>query len=157
MRTIPVACMRSHKSRRTFCATVRDEWLLFPAILCLSVIVTAATERAQALESRNILVINEIRPVNTATALVTQQLLSQLASRPDFQTQFYIESLDSTLFDDRYSESRIVAALVEQYRGRKIDVIVAMGPTGIWFLGCVAESFFSGVPVVIWGGLNRGH
>ena len=102
---------------------------------------TASILRAQAPQRKNVLVINEVGPVHPATALVTHQLLSQLASSSDFQTEFYIESLDSTLFDDRDSESMIEAPLVEQYRGRKIDVIVPMGPTVSRFLGGVADSF----------------
>jgi hypothetical protein len=64
--------------------------------------------------SKTVLVINEVGPAYPAASLVTHQLLSQLASSPSFQTEFYVESLDSTLFDDQYSESRIEAALIEQ-------------------------------------------
>ena len=43
------------------------------------------------------------------------------------------------------------SSCVEEYQGRKIDVIVAMGPRPIKFTSRFANSFFPGVPVIFGG------
>ncbi len=108
------------------------------------------TARAQTPIWKSILIINEVGLAHPASALVTQQVMSRLAADRRFQTEFYVESLDSPLFSDGAPQQLVEARLIAKYEKRNIDVIVAMGPAPIRFL---AEhgNFLPNVPVVFCG------
>jgi signal transduction histidine kinase len=97
------------------------------------------------------LIINEVGLAHPASALITRELMSQLAARPDYQVEFYIESLDSVLLTDEASQEKAESLLVEHYKNYRLDVIVVMGPAAIKFLSRVSSTFHPEVPVVICG------
>src|SRR5271157_6663729 len=94
----------------------------------------ASIAKAQAPARKNVLIINEVGLTHPASALVTEQVMSRLSADPRYQTEFYVESLDSPLFSSDTRQQDVEAGLLQKYENRKIDVIVVMGPTPILFL-----------------------
>lgn len=117
----------------------------------VSVVLLASAASAQTPVRKNVLIINEVGLAHPASALVTEQVMSRLAADPRYQTEFYVESLDSPLFSDKTPQQDIEAGLVQKYENRRIDVIVAMGPAPIRFLSRSSETFLPGVPIVFCG------
>src|SRR5208337_583044 len=119
--------------------------------VCLSVLLVASIAKAQAPVRKNVLIINEVGLAHPASALVTEQVMSRMAADPRYQTEFYVESLDSPLFSQETSQEDIETGLLRDYGGRRIDVIVAMGPAPIRFLSHFSETFLPDVPIVFCG------
>jgi signal transduction histidine kinase len=84
--------------------------------------------------------------------------MSQLEGNRDYEVEFYIESLDSTLFGEK-GQRGAESLLVQQYQNYKLDAIVAVGPEAIKFLSRVSGSFLPDVPVVFCGSTEEqaGH
>jgi signal transduction histidine kinase len=119
--------------------------------VCLSVLLVASAAKAQTPVRKNVLIINEVGLAHPASALVTEQVMSRLAADPRYQTEFYVESLDSPLFSQEASQQGTEAGLLQKYEKRRIDVIIAMGPAPIRFLSNFSETFLPGVPIVFCG------
>ena len=111
-------------------------------MLCLIVLLVASIAQAQAPAPvrKNVLILNEVGLAHPASALVTEEVMSRLAADHRYQTEFYVESLDSPLFSNETQQRDIESGLLQKYENRKVDVIVAMGPAPIRFL-----SHFSGL------------
>jgi len=77
--------------------------------------------------------------------------MSVLAADPRYQTEFYVESIDSPLFSQEASQQDIEAGLIQKYKNRRIDLIIAMGPAPIRFLSQYSETFLPDVPIVFCG------
>src|SRR5271166_3750497 len=120
-------------------------------VLCVVVVLVASIAMAQAPVRKNVLIINEVGLTHPASALVTEQVMSRLSADPRYQTEFYVESLDSPLFSSDTRQQDIEAGLLQKYENRKIDVIVAMGPAPILFLLHFSETFLPDVPIVFCG------
>ena len=118
---------------------------------CLSVLLAASTAKAQIPARKVVLIINEVGLAHPASAVVTENVMSRLAADPRYQTEFYVESLDSPLFSQEASQKDLEAAVLQQYENRKIDVIIAMGPAPIRLLSKVSETFLPDVPIVFCG------
>lgn len=103
--------------------------------------------------------ITEVGVAHRAAASITESLVSNLSTAQEYQIEFYSENLDTPAFADEASQQRVEKLLVEEYQGRKIDVIVAMGPRPIRFMSHFASSFLPGVPVVFGGSTEQqgGH
>ena len=123
--------MRASVTHPCFYQAARTRHFSFPAICFFSLLLAALTAFSQTPLKRNVFIINEVGLANPAVALVTQQLMSQLASSAVYQTEFYVESLDSTSLGDEASLRNIERLLVQEYQDRKLDVIVTMGPSSI--------------------------
>ena len=121
------------------------------SIVWLSVVLLASDANAQAPVRKNVLIINEVGLAHPAVALVTEEVMSRLAADPRYQTEFYVESLDSPLFSNQTPQQDIEAELVQKYENRKIDAIVATGPAPISFLLRNSETFLPNVPIVFCG------
>lgn len=100
---------------------------------------------------KNVLIITEVGTSHRAAALITQSLVAAVSPNQEYQVEFYQENLDTPAFADEASQRRIERLLAEEYDGRKIDVIVAMGPRPIMFVSRFAGTFFPNVPVVFGG------
>src|SRR5271166_262468 len=120
-------------------------------VLCVVVVLVASIAMAHAPVRKDVLIINEVGLVHPASALVTEQVMSRLSADPRYQTEFYVESLDSPLFSSDTRQQDIEAGLLQKYENRKIDVIVAMGPAPILFLLHFSETFLPDVPIVFCG------
>jgi ABC-type uncharacterized transport system substrate-binding protein/two-component sensor histidine kinase len=117
-------------------------------LLCLLVPLASASQNPFR---KTVLIINDAGLAHPASALVTERVMSSLTADLRYQAEFYVESLDSTLFSDEDSQKESEAELVQQYGDRKIDVIVAVGPEPVRFLSRVSETFLPGTPVVFCG------
>jgi len=140
--------MRGTSSRRLhlrWCAAaVISFLLLFPFVS------TASSPPIR----KNVLIITEVGVTHRAAALITDSLVPALSTNPQYQVEYYTENLDTPAFADEASQQRLEKLLVEEYQGRRIDVIVAMGPRPIMFTSRFANTFFPDVPVVF-GGSTR--
>ena len=141
------ACVTFHR----FSPAARRRLLPLSAIVYVSLLMSASALFSQVPIRKNILIINEVGLTYPASALITQQIMSQLASSSTYRTEFYVESLDSTSFADEASQRNVEDLLVEKYRDRNLDVIVAMGPAPIRFLTGFSKKFLPDVPVVFCG------
>jgi signal transduction histidine kinase len=133
-------------------------WFVVAALSCSSLLSALAVANSTPPRRKTVLILNEVGLAHPASAVVTRELMSQLEGNRDYEVEFYIESLDSTLFGEegtREAES----LLVKQYQNYKVDAIVAMGPEAIKFLSRVSGSFLPDVPIVFCGSTEEqaGH
>ena len=126
-------------------------WCAAPVVLVTLLLPSASSGTSNAPASKSILVITEVGVTHRAAASITESLLAALSSNQEYQVEFYSENLDTPAFADEASQLKLENLLVEQYQGRRIDVIVAMGPRPIMFMSHFAKTFFPDVPVVFGG------
>jgi signal transduction histidine kinase len=100
---------------------------------------------------KNVLVITEVGITHRAAASITGSLASGLLANQEYQVEYYEENLDTPAFADEASQQRVEKLIVEEYQGRKMAVIVVVGPRPIKFVSRFASTFFPGVPVVFGG------
>ena len=94
---------------------------------------------------KNVLMINIVGQSHPGPMIVTNLVLSALHSDPRFQVEFYWEDLDAVYHPEEWQEQ--LDAIVQQYRHRKLDLIVLMGPDAIRILQ-EPKPIFPNVPVV---------
>ena len=139
--------MRGFVDRR--CSVLR--WCAAPVVLVTLLLPSALSGTSTPPERKSILFITEVGVTHRAAASITESLLSALSANQEYQVEFYNESLDTPAFTDEASQRKLENLLVEKYQGRRIDVIVAMGPRPIMFMSHSARTFFPYVPVVFGG------
>ena len=126
-------------------------WCASPGIaLALSLQLASAAPSTSPVR-KNVLVITEVGITHRAAASITGSLVSTLLTNQEYQIEFYQENLDTPAFADDASQQQMEKLLVEEYQGRKMAVIVVMGPRPIKFVSHFANTFFPGVPVVFGG------
>jgi hypothetical protein len=136
---------------RTFsrrCLSLR--WFV-PAISFALLLLLPSAGAATPPVRKNVLVIIEVGNAHRAAASITESLLSSFSQNQEYQVELYSENLDTPAFADEASQQRVEKLLVEEYQGRRIDVIVALGPRPIMFTSRFAGTFFPDVPVVFGG------
>ena len=69
--------------------------------------------------------------------------------------ELYTEYLSTALFSDETSQEAIRKELIRKYRDRKLDLIVAVGPSAFRFMIQSHDPFFMDVPVVFCGVFQR--
>ena len=89
--------------------------------------------------------INILGQSHPGPIIVTNLLLSALHSDPRFQAEFYWEDLDAVYHPEEWQEQ--LDSVVQQYRHRKLDLIVLMGPNAIQLLA-EPRAIFPNVPAV---------
>jgi len=142
---------------RTNSSPLGDLWQYLTTLTCisslllcgLSVLLLATITDAQAPPRKNILVVNEVGVSHPAIAMVTQELTSGLSGNSDYQVEFYIESLDTTVSDNSESQQNIRELIIQKYQSHPPDVIVAIGPTPVAFLTSIPPSGLSNTPIVM--------
>ena len=130
-------------------------------LICVAVVVVSpcllrqASSVVAAKEVRRVLIINDLSIVSSpGFAEADQAVLAGLQESP-YRIEFYVESLDVTLFPDRVSQERFRGEIIQKYSARKPDVIIAAGPESLRFIATLYNNF-QGTPVVfcaIWGGI----
>jgi signal transduction histidine kinase/ABC-type uncharacterized transport system substrate-binding protein len=120
-------------------------WLIFLLIGVAS---------GQTPAQKDVLIINEVGLAHPASALVMEQVMASVSADPRYQTEFYVESLDSPLVSNEALRRESEARLLEKYAARKVDVIVAMGPAPIRLLA-QHSNFQPEVPIVFCGGTRE--
>lgn len=129
---------------------VRNRRCLAAWLALLWISLLSRTSASTTPIEKTVLVINEVGLAHPASTLVTEHLLSALSSNPNYQVEFYVESINASSASEN-SEARTVANLTAEYRERHLDVIVAMGPAVIKMITGHDGTFFPDVPVVICG------
>ena len=94
---------------------------------------------------KNVLMINVVGQSHPGPMIVTDLVLSALHSDPRFQVEFYSENLDAVYHPEEWREQ--LDAVVQQYRHRKLDLIVLLGPNAIQMMS-EPNTIFPDVPVV---------
>ena len=89
--------------------------------------------------------INIIGQSHPGPMVVTNLVLSALHSDPRFQVEFYWENLDAIYHPEEWQEQ--LDSVVQQYRHRKLDLIVLLGPNAIQILA-EPKTIFPNVPAV---------
>jgi len=120
-------------------------------VLISSHLVGGPSGSAQIPAKKNVLILNEVGPSHALTKLVAQELFTGVPDTPGRHVEFYSESFDMLSFPDSLSASELHESLVKQYGRQEFDVVVAVGPDAIKFLGEHAQSLFVDVPIVICG------
>jgi hypothetical protein len=88
----------------------------------------------QAQERKQVLIITEVGLSHPGMALVTNQVHSALNLDQRFQEEVYTENLDAAdLSEDLLKERR--DSVLQEYRHKKLDVIVLVGPDPIRIFG----------------------
>jgi len=106
---------------------------------------------AQTAAKRNVFILNQVGISHALTNLMAQELLNGVRDTPSRHVEFYSESFDMLSFPDRLTPKDLSESILKQYGSQKFDVVVAVGPATIRFLGAYAKSLFPDVPVVICG------
>ena len=114
---------------------------LFLAALVL--VYFAAASQSQV--RKHVLIISIMGQSHPGPVVVTNQVVSALHSDPRFQVEFYWEDLDAVYHPEEWQEQ--LDAIVQQYRHRKLDLIVLIGPDAIRLLAA-PQAIFPDVPVV---------
>jgi signal transduction histidine kinase len=126
-------------------------WISLLLVLISLHLVGEPRGSAQTPAKKNILILNEVGPSHALTKLVAQELFTGVPDTPGRHVEIYSESFDMLSFPDSLSPSELQESLVKQYGRQKFDVVVAVGPDTIKFLGEHAQSLFVNVPIVICG------
>lgn len=102
-------------------------------------------------EVRKVLIIYETGPSTLSYHLIDQQLRAILDNTAPYQVELYTESMETGLFPDEASQKQIREAYIGKYQDRKLDLIIAAGPSPIQFMLESHESHFKDIPVVFCG------
>ncbi|MES2221822.1 MAG: ATP-binding protein [Acidobacteriota bacterium] len=130
----------------------RWAYLLRLTILLFASIVGALCVFAQGPIRKNILIITEVSETHPAIAMVTREIRDGLSRNPNYEIEFFEESMDASDFSNDVVEHDIQDA-IRKYQQIHLDAIVAVGPTPVRFLATSPEPLFPKVPVVIAGGI----
>ncbi len=118
---------------------------LRPLLVLAVVVLVYLVPTSQGQVRKNVLMINIIGQSHPGPMIVTNLVLSALHSDPRFQVEFYWENLDAIYHPDEWQEQ--LDSVVQQYRHRKLDLIVLMGPNAIQILE-EPRTIFPNVPAV---------
>jgi signal transduction histidine kinase len=133
-----------NKRGRQWRATIVFTLLVFT----FSFQVTAATA---AHGVRKILIIYETDPSALAFRLIDPQLRATLDEESPYLVELYTESMETSLFPDEASQQQIRETYIRKYKDRKLDLIIAAGPSPIQFMVESHETYFKDTPVVFCG------
>jgi PAS domain S-box-containing protein len=105
---------------------------------------------AQVREVRRVLILNELGLWSPGVSAINKEIFAALEKSP-YQIEFYSEDLDTSLFPDEASQREARDWYFRRYRNRKLDLIIAIGPSPIKFMSESHQSFSPGTPIVFWG------
>jgi len=77
---------------------------------------------------KSVLIINDVGSAHPASAVITREVMSELAADNDYQVEFYVDSLDSNRSADEAPQAEVESRLVRKYQNYKLNAIVAVGP-----------------------------
>jgi signal transduction histidine kinase len=100
---------------------------------------------------RRILIIYETGPSALSFRLIDPQLRATLDEGSPYLVELYTESMETGLFPDESSQQQIRETYIRKYRDRKLDLIIAAGPSPIQFMIESHETHFKNIPVVFCG------
>jgi len=100
---------------------------------------------------RRILIIYETGPSALSFRLIDPQLRATLDEESPYLVELYTESMETGLFPDEASQQQTREAYIRKYKDRKLDLIIAAGPSPIQFMVEAHETYFKNIPVVFCG------
>jgi PAS domain S-box-containing protein len=109
-----------------------------------------STGEAQLPEVRRVLVFYELGLASPAVTVIDQEIRAALDKSP-YQIELYREYLETTLFPDEASQQEFREGYIRKHRDRRLDLIIAVGPSPIKFMADSHERHFPGVPIVFCG------
>ncbi len=119
--------------------------LVWLVVAGLGLVSFAPPSQAQA--RKEVLIITEQGLSHPGMALVTNQIHSALNLDQRFQEELYAENLDAAdLSEDLLKERR--DSVLQEYRHKRLDVIVLVGPDPIRIFGGPSKTIYSDVPIV---------
>ncbi len=104
----------------------------------------------QVRELRRVLILNELGLWSPGISAINKEIFAALEKSP-YQIEFYTENLDTSLFPDEASQRELRDWYFRKYRNRKLDLIIAIGPSPIKFMSESHQLFSPGTPIVFWG------
>jgi PAS domain S-box-containing protein len=105
---------------------------------------------AQVKQTRRVLILNELGQWSPAINAVDQEIFEALQNSP-YQIELYTESLDTNLFPDEASQRHFRESYFRKYQDRKLDLIIAVGPSPMKFMSESHKTFSPQTPIVFWG------
>jgi signal transduction histidine kinase len=125
------------------------ETILFTLLVCALPSQLIAAPFAH--QVRRILIIYETGPSALSFRLIDPQLRATLDEKSPYLVELYTESMETGLFPDEASQQQIRETYIRKYRDRKLDLIIAAGPSPIQFMVESHETYFKDTPVVFCG------
>jgi PAS domain S-box-containing protein len=102
---------------------------------------------AQTKPTRRVLILYETGTWYPAINTVDQGIRAGLQDAP-YRLEFYREYMETVLFPDPKSQQEFREFYLRKYENRKLDVIIAVGPSPLKFMLKTHEGAFLGVPVI---------
>ena len=99
------------------------------SLVLAALVLICLAPASQGQVRKNVLMINVIGQSHPGPVIVSNQVVSALHSDPRFQVEFYWENLDAIYHPEEWQEQ--LDSVVQQYRHRKLDLIVLLGPNAI--------------------------
>ena len=93
-----------------------------------------------------------------AVALADREIHDVLDKQTAHHVDLYIEYMNTDLIPEPGAQEKIRGLILQKYRDRQPDVIIAAGPAAVQFIVDVHQKEFPGVPIVICGSTrNKSH
>src|SRR5215467_14331989 len=120
------------------------------ALALLVLFIFQVSVPAQVKEVRRVLILNELGLWSPGVLTINKRLFAALDNTPN-QIEYYSEDLNSSLFPDEISQREHREWYFHKYRDRKLDLIIAVGPSPIKLMSEWHQTFSPGTPIVFWG------
>jgi signal transduction histidine kinase len=127
--------------------------MLRAATLAVSVASCIAhpVEARQQQEQRTVLAIHWGPEEFPATPIVNATLRESLAADPDLKIEYFSEYLETDLFPAAQASQALADYIYLKYRGRQIDLVIAVADSALEFVREHRDELFPGAPVVYAG------
>jgi signal transduction histidine kinase len=123
--------------------------LALAATLAMPAVVTDGW--AQARSSRTVLVVTWGPEEFPATPIVNAAIREALTEDSDLSIDFFTEYLESDLFPPEQASQALANYIREKYRGRRIDLVIAIADAALSFVLEYRADLFPGAPIVYSG------
>ena len=141
-----------HDRRSTHLLAVRFAVAMVAAVSVLLLLrLPEVTTAASAKEIRRVLVFNDLGSISSPGFAAMDQAIFARLEKSAYQIEFYNENLETTLFSDADSQSRLRQWYLQKYRDRKPNVIIAVGQGSLKFMIESHETAFPNIPIIFCG------
>jgi len=121
------------------------------AVLCVACGFASASAGPNAEPARTVLTVHWGAENFPATPLVDQAIRQALFARRDIPIDYFSEYLESDLFSPVDAEIALRDSIARKFRGRRIDVVIAIGDPALRFVLDHRAGLFPGAPLVYSG------
>jgi signal transduction histidine kinase len=123
--------------------------LALAAALCAPTLGTSAS--AQAVSPRTVLTITLGAESYPSNPILDAAIRASLASRPDVPIDYFTEYLESDLIPEDLASPALKEYVQRKFRGRSIDLVIAMTNRSLRFVLDHREELYPGAPVIFAG------